>query len=233
MVKAATRRPPSTSKPESKSHWKYLVLATLVGLSYLIVSVLEGMLDKFYIFTPAQLHDVATLSLSRHNDTRGVIDDIIAQLHTAYPGRTINSKEEWVFNNAGGAMGSMHIIHASVTEYLIIFGTALGTEGHTGRHTDDDYFSILEGEQWAYEADKFTKEVYPRGSVHHLKRGTVKQYRMPDTCWAMEYARGWIPLMLPFGYADTFFSTLDLHTLWRTSFITGREIIGNLLHGKF
>ena len=34
------------------------------------------------------------------------------------------------------------------------------------------------------------KEVYPAGSVHHLRRGVVKQYKMPDTCWALEYAAG-------------------------------------------
>ncbi|PAV15489.1 C-8 sterol isomerase [Pyrrhoderma noxium] len=140
--------------------------------------------------------------------------------------------EEWVFNNAGGAMGAMYVIHASITEYLIISGTPLGSEGHTGLYPLDNYFYILRGEQWAFSAGDVEKEVYIPGDVHLLKRGTVKQYKMHEDSFALELAQGWIPLMLPFGLADILSSALDPLRFYHTARIIAREMYNNILIGK-
>ncbi|KAF7526685.1 hypothetical protein G7054_g10689 [Neopestalotiopsis clavispora] len=208
-------------------------LAILIGVLSSIVYLVDRKLDSFYIFKTDHLHDLAKRGIAAHgNDTRAIVDYITTELHGMHPSN-VNLKHEWFFNHHGGAAGSMYIIHASITEYLIIYGSAVGTEGHSGRHTADDYFHILTGEEWAYKAGEFVPEIYPAGSVHHLKRGEVKAYKIPEHCFALEYARGWIPPMMFFGFGDTFTSTLDFATMWTTTVVTAREMLRNLLVGKF
>lgn len=225
-------------------------LSFLVVILAAFIGILDSMKENFYIFDPAKLHQLAQRALidnghlkiidgklipipqENANATRPVIDYIVAELRKTIDKRYLTDQEEWIFNNAGGAMGAMFIIHASLTEYLIIFGTPLGTEGHSGLHTADDYFHILYGEQWGFSAGALEKDVYGVGSVQFLPKGSARQYKMHRACWALEYARGWIPPMMPFGLADTITSTLDYKTFYHTIRISGREMIRNLLQGK-
>lgn len=226
------------------------ILALALAALYPFFTYVDSIKHHNYIFSPEAMNTLFQESLALHPDsTPAAIDHIVNSLRQTHGNLTITESpfplgastaspqlsplsDRWIFNNAGGAMGSMYIIHASITEYLIIFGTPLGTEGHTGRHTADDYFHILEGEQWAAPANALEMERYPKGTVHHLTRGQVKQYKMHRGCWALELAQGWIPPMMPFGLADTLFSTLDLPTFWQTARITGELMIKNLLNGK-
>jgi C-8 sterol isomerase len=99
-----------------------LVLGLLTALLSSVVYFVEQNLNQFYIFDLDHLDDLSKRAIAKHGeDTRSVVQYIVTELNEKVP-EHINLKEEWVFNNAGGAMGAMYIIHASVTEYLIIFG---------------------------------------------------------------------------------------------------------------
>lgn len=76
------------------------------------------------------------------------------------------------------------------------------------------------------------KEVYHAGEQHVMKSGVAKQYRMPDECWALEYARGNIISMLPFGLGDTISSTMDFVTLYQTIEVVVVGTLTNLMKGK-
>lgn len=60
-------------------------------------------------------------------------------------GSHILPNPEWIFVNAGGWMGGMYVLHASLTEYLLFFGTAVGSSGHSGRYWTNISDTMVEG----------------------------------------------------------------------------------------
>lgn len=60
---------------------------------------------------------------------------VVVELRRKYPGHILPDEDlQWVFVNAGGWMGSMCLLHASLTEYILLFGTAVDTSGHSGEN---------------------------------------------------------------------------------------------------
>lgn len=106
---------PTTKSPPSRSWSQTLTLtAIIVAALSALYYFLDSHLEWFYIFTPEHLHDLSIRAIGAHgNDTRAVVAYIVDELSGKLPGGYINLDEEWIFNNAGGAMGAMYIIHAS------------------------------------------------------------------------------------------------------------------------
>ena len=92
--------------------WAKVIAVALAVLTPL-VALVERNLESFYIFDHGELHDLAQRSIAAHGeDTQAMVNFIVAELQEKHPNH-VNLDQEWIFNNAGGAMGAMYIIHAS------------------------------------------------------------------------------------------------------------------------
>ncbi len=183
-----------------------------------------------YVFDPTILHDCARKGVGL--PVEAGCDAVTAALLAAYPRHVADRPRDWIFNNAGGAMGQLTLLHASITEYLILFGTPVGTEGHSGRYRTEVWDYVFDGEMWVYHEGETHRTVFEPGSAAYLGSDKVKGYRVPDHAWMLEYARGPIATMLPFGLADAALSTLDHKAIRRTLWGYTTLVLGSLAKGK-
>uniref|UniRef100_A0A667I925 Sigma non-opioid intracellular receptor 1 n=1 Tax=Lynx canadensis TaxID=61383 RepID=A0A667I925_LYNCA len=142
---------------------------------------------------------------------------LIVELRRLHPGHVLPDEElQWVFVNAGGWMGAMCLLHASLSEYVLLFGTALGSGGHSGRYWAEISDTIISGtfHQWREGTTK-SEVFYPGETVVHGPGEATAVEWGPNT-WMVEYGRGVIPSTLAFALADTIFSTQDFLTLFYT-----------------
>lgn len=178
-----------------------------------------------YIFDPEILQEIAKKGMDLPHEQ--MFETVRTELDQKYPGR-INDKIQWIFNNAGGCMYSVAVLHASVKEYILIFGSPIGTQGHTGRHFAEIYDFVMDGELWYFGEDcPFERIVRKSGDKYYLGKLQSEGLCIPNHAWVLEYARGFIPSMLPFGMADSLLSTLDLKTVAGTFGIYGKLLLKN------
>lgn len=72
-----------------------------------------------HIFDPAILHGCAQKGIGLPYPK--MFSTVTEELDLKYPG-LIEKKQDWIFNNAGGAMGILTLLYASFSEYLLFLG---------------------------------------------------------------------------------------------------------------
>jgi hypothetical protein len=166
-----------------------------------------------YVFDPDVVHACAMKSLGH---TKPQMFDVFADaMDQEYPD-VLDHGQPWLYSIAGGAMIQMKLYYASIHEYIMIWGTPIGSEGHSGRHFTGFWDTVLDGEAWYYGEGQFEKTVYKPGDRIYVGPGQARAMNFTDGVWAVEYARGFIPYSLPFGLADEALSCLDWVTAVQT-----------------
>ncbi|KAM4708040.1 sigma non-opioid intracellular receptor 1 [Discoglossus pictus] len=193
-----------------------LLVALLIGSLAVSVQLIRGWLSsKTYQFNREEISRLAKEHAGL--DYEVAFSKIIIELRKKHPGHILPDEDlQWVFVNAGGWMGSMCLLHASLTEYVLLFGTAVDTSGHSGRYWAEISDTVLSGtfRQWKEGTTK-SEIFYPGDTIVH-QMGEATSVQWSSGTWMVEYGRGFIPSTLGFALADTIFSTQDFVTLFYT-----------------
>jgi C-8 sterol isomerase len=168
-----------------------------------------------YIFDPQVVHECAMIGVQSGKPVPQLFDVVVDALEERYPSH-IDRSQPWIYSIAGGAMIEMKLYFTSIMEYIMIWGTPIGSEGHSGRHAVGFWDTVLDGEMWYYAEGQFEKRVYKPGDRVYVGPGQARAMNFTNGVWALEYMRGPLPLSLPFGMADVLLSTLDFSTAAQT-----------------
>jgi hypothetical protein len=182
------------------------------------------------VFDPEIVHKCAMECLGRPKPE--MFDTFAKALSTHYP-KILDFSQPWIYSIAGGAMIQMKLYYASMSEYIMIWGTPIGSEGHSGRHFTGFWDTVIDGETWYYGEGQFEKTIYKPGDRIYVGPGQARAMNFTNGVWAVEYARGFLPLSMPFGIAEellicwdplTAVQTVSLYTDL-TSQAIGRKIV--------
>jgi len=165
------------------------------------------------VFDPDMVHQCAMECLGL---PKPQMFDVFAQSLSKHYPKILDFSQPWIYSIAGGAMIQMKLYYASTSEYIMVWGTPIGSEGHSGRHFTGFWDTVIDGETWYYAEGQFEKTIYKPGDRIYVGPGQARAMNFTNGVWAVEYARGFIPLSMPFGTVEEIFICLDFLTAAQT-----------------
>jgi len=99
------------------------------------------------VFDPDVVHECAMKCLGLPKPQ--MFEVFADAMDERYPG-LLDHGQPWLYSIAGGAMIQMKLYYASISEYIMIWGTPIGSEGHSGRHFTGFWDTVVDGETWYY-----------------------------------------------------------------------------------
>lgn len=198
------------------------------------------------------------LYTAQFNATSEMFAFIKRTLHAKYP--LITAPDcEWMFINAGmpviedpamltdsgGWMGQTCLLHASISEYVLLFGSSIETGGmmmfsvnistflgHSGRYWAEIIDFVLTGEYWQQPEHTFQKVIYRPGDMSIHGQMEVTHVHFCSDTWMLEYGRGAIPTTMGFALSDSVFSSNDFITIFKYIKLYGKMVLQSLTQGK-
>ena len=136
---------------------------------------------------------------------------VASELQERYRGHILPPKyREWVMLKNSGMTLSIAVLHASITEYIALTGSALDTQGYLGRHWLNTTLIVLSGSVKYWEEGSIEAIEYHPGDSFTFYSGTTGCLAWEANTWIIEYARGFLPLSLPVVVSDQLFTSFDV-----------------------
>ncbi|MBC7659246.1 MAG: hypothetical protein H7249_06015 [Chitinophagaceae bacterium] len=162
----------------------------------LLLTAFLGALPSFateYTFEVEELQQIVKDSVAMRDagqmNAYEQVDYIRNTLAQKHPGK-INMHPKWMYNETAGTLGQIQILYCTPHEYMAIFGSSVGTDGHSGRYGMDVWDIMMSGEMWAASQGQLEKEVYKAGETAILPQGKAKAYKIPEYGYMLDYGRG-------------------------------------------
>lgn len=165
-----------------------------------------------YVFEPDALHEIALRHVGK--PPQEIATNLEAELKTTY-GPLIHTDMPWMIQPAGFAMYHVKFLFAAMNEYIGLMGIPIPSTGHSGRGRVTYWDTVLSGSLEGFVPGMHFAYETRAGNRTVTQPLEPNAFAVRDHVFFLEYARGPMLTIEPFGMANHLFSTLDLKTAWR------------------